>query len=87
MKYQNANSILPDHLVVELQKYLQGEYLYIPASKESQKSWGERSGLREEIDYRNQKIRQDYYAGTSINELAENYFLSVHSIRKIIYRK
>lgn len=87
MKYQNAKAVLPDHLVVELQKYLQGEYLYIPAQKEKRKGWGECSGFRKEIDARNQKIMADYQSGSSIVELADTYFLSVHSIRKIIYRK
>lgn len=35
MNYENANTILPEHLVEELQKYIQGEYLYIPVKKDS----------------------------------------------------
>ncbi len=87
MKYQNAKAVLPDHLVVELQKYLQGGYLYIPTQEEKRKGWGECSGFRQEIDARNQRIMADYQSGSSIVELADTYFLSVHSIRKIIYRK
>ena len=30
MKYGNAKVILPDALVKELQKYVQGEYIYVP---------------------------------------------------------
>ena len=29
MKYKNAQAILPDALVKELQSYVQGEYIYI----------------------------------------------------------
>lgn len=87
MEYKNAHLVLPDNLVIELQKYLQGEYLYVPSPKESRKGWGERSGYRKEIDKRNQKIMQEYRSGLSIEEIADNHFLSIHSIRKIIYQK
>lgn len=40
MKYINANTILPDMLVEELQKYVQAGYIYIPAKDEQHKSWG-----------------------------------------------
>lgn len=39
MKYINANAILPDMLVKELQKYVQAGYIYIPAKGEQHKSW------------------------------------------------
>ncbi|MBS4981875.1 MAG: hypothetical protein KHZ72_11145 [Lachnospiraceae bacterium] len=29
MKYKNAQVVLPDALVKELQKYVQGEYIYV----------------------------------------------------------
>lgn len=32
MKYTNATDILPKELVEKLQQFVQGEYLYIPAS-------------------------------------------------------
>lgn len=34
MKYVNANTVLPSALVEELQKYIQAEYLYVPAKNE-----------------------------------------------------
>ena len=43
MKYINANAILPDMLVKELQKYVQAEYIYIPAKDEQHKPWCELS--------------------------------------------
>ncbi|MGM0215284.1 CD3324 family protein [Enterococcus sp. AZ109] len=87
MKYHNANVVLPKSLVVEIQKYLQGEYLYIPAQKEKRKAWGECSGFRKEMDIRNQKITKEYQSGKSIEELADSYYLSTHSIKKIVYKK
>lgn len=87
MKYINANTILPNALVEELQKYVQGGYIYIPAKNEQHKSWGELSGCREELSKRNAIIIAEYYNGTSVEELADQYYLSVSAIRKIIYKK
>ena len=87
MKYINANAILPDVLVEELQKYVQAGYIYIPAKDEQRKSWGELSGYRKELKRRNQRIVSEYRQGTSVEELADRYNLSIYAIRKIIYKK
>ena len=87
MKYMNANAILPAELVEELQKYMQAGYIYIPAKTEQHKSWGELSGCRKELEYRNKKIISEYKQGVSIKNLADFYHLSVYTIRKIIYQK
>lgn len=87
MKYIKADSVLPIALVEELQSYIQGGYIYVPSRKDSKKKWGELSGCRYEIEQRNRKIRKDYQQGKSVDELADIYHLSVHSIRKIIYEK
>lgn len=87
MKYIKADSVLPIALVEDLQSYIQGGYIYVPSRKDSKKKWGELSGCRYEIEQRNRKIRKDYQQGKSVDELADIYYLSVHSIRKIIYEK
>lgn len=87
MKYINANAILPDMLVEELQKYVQAGYIYVPAKDEQHKSWGELSGYRKELNKRNESIIDKYHKGASMEELAEEYYLSVYAIRKIIYQK
>ena len=87
MKYINANTILPDALIEELQEYVQAGYIYIPAKDEQHKSWGELSGYRKELYKRNEIIIKKYKNGVSIEELAEEYYLSVYAIRKIIYQK
>lgn len=87
MKYINANAILPDVLVEELQKYVQAGYIYIPAKDEQRKSWGELSGYRKELKRRNQRIVSEYRQGTSVEELADRYYLSIYAIKKIIYQK
>ena len=87
MKYINANAILPDVLVEELQKYVQAGYIYIPAKDEQRKSCGELSGYREKLKRRNQRIVSEYRQGTSVEELADRYYLSIYAIKKIIYQK
>jgi Mor family transcriptional regulator len=87
MNYKNAKKILPKKLYDEVQKYIQGEYLYVPRADGSKKAWGSKSGYRHELTIRNDKIRKAFHEGTSIDELAVYYCLSVSMIKKIIYIK
>ncbi|MDT8718343.1 hypothetical protein IAI10_16880 [Clostridium sp. 19966] len=87
MKYVRVENVLPESLVKEIQKYIQGEYVYIPAGPAERKKWGEKSGNREYIKKRNEDIRNKYQNGYKICYLAEEYFLSVESIKKIVYCK
>jgi len=87
MKYVNANTILPDNLVRELQQYIQGEYIYIPALYKQRKQWGEKTGYREELKQRNITIRTQYHNGSSMESLAKQHCLSLSAIRKIIYQQ
>lgn len=87
MKYVNAKTILPDDLVRELQNYIRGGYIYVPADRIQKKRWGEISGYRQELCQRNSKIISEYQKGVPVNLLAEKYCLSVYAIRKIIYQK
>lgn len=86
MKYENAKEILPAALLEEVQKYAGGKLLYIPVENES-KSWGEVSGYRQKLLKRNVLISNRYKAGATLSELAEEYFLSLDSIKKIVYGK
>ena len=84
MKYKNAQDILPNELLKEIQKYVEGETIYIPKLR-AKKQWGEESGARNYYKQRNEKIREKFMHGCSLEELAKEYALSVDSIRKIIY--
>lgn len=86
MKYENAKEILPEGLLKEVQKYAGGKLLYIPVENEN-KSWGESSGYRQKLLKRNVMISNRYKAGATLSELAEEYFLSLDSIKKIVYGK
>jgi len=41
MKYVNADQIFPQALLMEIQKYVHGELVYIPKPKRLHKKWGE----------------------------------------------
>ena len=85
MKYKNASDVLPEILLKEVQKYAAGETLYFPKDKE-RKKWGEGTGAREYFQERNEEIRQKYLHKMSIEHLADEYCLSVETIRKIIFK-
>lgn len=85
MKYTNANKVLPEKLIVEIQKYVQGETLYIPKQETKRKKWGTLSGGRRRLNDRNAAIRSAFLNGSSIHQLAEEYYLSTDTIKKIVY--
>jgi Mor family transcriptional regulator len=87
VNYRNAKVILPDNLIMEIQNYIQGGYLYIPTQLKARKKWGESSGNRDYIRNRNEDIRNKYKNGHRIKDLAEEYFLSIDSIKRIVYIK
>ncbi|MCP3742642.1 CD3324 family protein [Rossellomorea sp. BNER] len=87
MKYVKATKILPEKLIIEIQKYVQGETIYIPKPETTYQRWGTCSGERKRIDDRNNLIKSAFKKGRTIDQLAEEYFLSVETIKKIVYSK
>jgi Mor family transcriptional regulator len=87
MGYVKASKILPQKLISEIQKYVQGEMIYIPKTKTSRQQWGARSGTRQFIDDRNTQIKEAYQNGATFDQLAEEYHLSPETIKKIVYTR
>lgn len=86
MKYENAVDIFPKELLEQIQEYTQGKLVYIP-KKDGRRSWGEYSGYKLKLAKRNQMIRNMFMFGNTVGELAENYFLSEETIKRIVYSK
>ena len=84
MKYKNAKKVLPERLLKELQQYVQGEIIYVPGSDEVRARWGENNGTRKKYEQRNEEIIKCYISGICIEKIAERFYLSEYSIRKII---
>lgn len=87
MNYRNGKEVLPAELLEELQKYIEGEIIYIPRKSESRAAWGAVNGTRGQLDIRNREIYRLYKSGKRIYELGEMYSLSEDSIRKIILKQ
>jgi len=86
LKYINATKVLPEELIMEIQKYVQGEALYIPKQEKEYKNWGSLSGGRKLLDQRNAAIRNAFISSSSsIEQLAQEYFLSIETIKRIVY--
>ncbi len=84
MDYINGKDVLPEELLRELQRYVQGKLIYIPKRKNNRAQWGKLNGTKEMFKARNHKIYNLYLKGKSIEKLMEKYSLSEESIRKII---
>jgi len=82
--YKNGKDVLPAELLKELQKYIQGEILYIPKEDNIRRAWGENNGTRALMRERNLEIYKFYKSGSTILLLSESYNLSEDSIRKIV---
>ena len=84
MSYRNAKEILPAKLLAEIQRYAQGEIIYIPKQDEEKIKWGTKNGSRKKYDKRNSDIRDLKRGGMTVDEIARVYYLSADSIRKIL---
>lgn len=86
MKYINAAEVLPKTLLIEIQKHINGEILYIPYSNRH-KGWGEKNGSKEYYKVRNKRIQELYHDIHSIEKISQEYGLAYETVRKIIYKK
>ncbi|APQ72588.1 MULTISPECIES: CD3324 family protein [Clostridium] len=84
MKYEKAQNILPDGIIEMIQNYIDGGYIYIPKKNENKKSWGENTETKRYLKARDKEIFNKYSSGASVKILAEEYFLTEGSIRRII---
>ncbi len=87
MSYIKAEAVLPADLLEEIQKYISGRNIYIPAKQDNKLNWGMKSGYRQELKDRNTEIFFQYLQGIKISELAIRFYLSEKSIYRIIYQK
>ena len=86
MSYIKATDVLPQELLDLIQKYVEGEYIYIPKKECNRKHWGETTRSKEETSARNADIYKIYEEGVSVKILSEMYYLSLKSIQKIVLK-
>ena len=85
MTYLNGKEILPEQLLMQIQDYCDGGLIYIPQKEGKRQVWGSGTGIRDDLNNRNRIIRDKKKNGSSFNELAEEFHLSVNSLKKIVY--
>lgn len=84
MSYKRAKHILPKELLELVQKYVDGECIYIPRKSSNKREWGSRTSIRQELALRDMQIYKDYQTGYNSGYLSQKYFLSLKSIQRII---
>lgn len=85
MKYKNAAEVLPKYLLMEIQRHISGEILYIPTSEKHVK-WGEKNGSKLYYENRNKEMKQLYQSGYTMEEIGIEFGLAFETVRKIIYK-
>ncbi len=87
MGYVHALEILPEGLIEEIQKYVDGQVIYIPKIKSKKCKWGEKTDTKTYLKERNFEIYNNYKNGATVFELSEKYFLTPKSIQRIVRSK
>lgn len=87
MGYRNGKEILPDDLIAQIQKYVDGETVYIPRKEEQRKGWGEYTNTKALIAERNKEIYKKYQKGYRVADLAKEYHISTQGIYKILSKQ
>ena len=76
MSYYKAEEVLPEHIIKEIQKYV-----------DNRKNWGESTETLSFLEKRNEQIYSEYLDGCSITQLSAKYYLVEKSIQRIIRQK
>lgn len=84
MGYRKAEEILPMEIIELIQRYVDGENIYIPRKENQRKEWGSGTFIRQELENRNFQIFTDFRNGYKVQELSIKYFLSEKSIQRIL---
>lgn len=84
MGYTNATEVLPKTVLETVQKYVDGQFVYIPRRDDRRRAWGERTQTRANIKARNREIHARHARGMGVRELAEEFFLSPKTIARIL---
>ncbi len=86
MSYIKATDVLPEELLELIQKYVEGEYIYIPRKECNKRNWGEITKSKKDTNARNTEIYEKYKEGITTKVLSEMYYLSSKSIQKIVLK-
>ena len=86
MSYINAKEVLPKRRLDEVRSYTGDGLIYIPPKEATRRAWGSKSGAKQMLEERNSEIRKKKSTGATIHALAEEYRLSIDTIKRILYK-
>ena len=84
MSYRKAEEFLPMDIIKLIQRYVDGENIYIPRKENQRREWGTKTLIRQELESRNNDIFLDFQNGDNVQDLSVKYFLSEKSIQRIL---
>lgn len=84
MSYIRAEEILPEEVLAAIQQYVEGQMIYIPKKSDSRRKWGTGTDTRKNLEIRNARMYEMYCKGTTVKELADEFFLTEKSVQRII---
>ncbi|MDF2541744.1 MAG: hypothetical protein K0S47_1462 [Herbinix sp.] len=87
MSYRKAEVLLPKEILDLIQEYAEGCYIYIPKRPSNRKEWGENTNSKLTLLARDSEIYEKYKNGSTTTVLAEEYYLSLKSIQRIILQE
>ncbi len=87
MSYIKAEMVLPKEILMLVQEYADGQYLYIPKKEDNKKGWGDNTDSKQQLKLRDSEIYCKYRSGMSSAKLAEDYYLSLKSIQRILLKE
>ena len=79
MGYVSASNVLPEELIEQIQKYAEGQTIYIPKSRNKRCKWGENTDTKSYIAERNEKLIKKIIKECAVNSnTAHSSFIKVH---------
>ena len=87
MKYVKAATVLPESLIAKFKSIYKVKQFTFQNKKQNIIDGVYTTGGRKQLDERNKAIKDAFKSGIAIHQLAEEYFLSGETIKKIVYSK
>ena len=73
MSYIKAEEILPEELILQIQEYIDGVYIYIPRKPGTRHTWGQETDYKVELKTRNDHIRKCCCAEPEISPVRKEH--------------
>ena len=72
MSYYKAEEVLPEHIIKEIQKYVDGHSIYVPKKPDNRKNWGESTETLSFLEKRNEQIILNIWMAALLPNFQQN---------------